>query len=444
MARPKKSDLVDTTQAIELTAGAIERLTCRSDIKAQVFLRDSKAPGLRVRATNTGAKSFVYEAKLNRQTIRRTIGDVRSWSIDQARAEARRLAVVLDNGQDPRELERQQLAEREAQRQRLEAEARTAAQAQKFTLQALCNEYATHLEAMGRTSHRDVRSIFNLHITEAWPDLALTPANQVTDEQVADMMRSLIEKGKGRTANKLRSYLRAAYATAKGAKTTPATPLIFKSFDVRNNPAAETSPDKTANKADKNPLNMSDLRTYWQLIRDMEGFQGAVLRLHLLTGGQRIEQLVKLLTKDVHEHHIVLMDGKGRPGKEPRPHAVPLLPEAKAALDALQPAGNYAISTAGGKTHVHATTFSGWAKEAAMDLQDFDAKRIRSGVETALAAYGVSMETRGRLQSHGISGVQNRHYDGYDYMAEKRHALETLMHLLNATDSAKVVPIKAA
>jgi integrase len=114
MARPKTTDVLDTTLPIELTAGAIERLTCRTDTKAQAFLRDTKAPGLRVRVTNTGAKSFVYEAKLNRQTIRRTIGDVRSWSIEQARAEARRLAVLLDNGQDPRELERRQQAERAA------------------------------------------------------------------------------------------------------------------------------------------------------------------------------------------------------------------------------------------------------------------------------------------------------------------------------------------
>ena len=114
MARPKKTDLLDTTQAIELTAGAIERLTCRTDTKAQAFLRDTKAPGLRVRVTNTGAKSYVFEAKLNRQTIRRTIGDVRAWSIEQARTEARRLAVVLDGGQDPREIERQQQAEQAA------------------------------------------------------------------------------------------------------------------------------------------------------------------------------------------------------------------------------------------------------------------------------------------------------------------------------------------
>ena len=114
MARPKNSDAPDTTQRVNLTAGVIERLTCRTDQKAQAFLRDSEVPGLRVRVTNTGAKSFVYEAKLNRQTIRRTIGDVRTWNIEQARTEARRLAVVLDNGQDPREIERQQQAARVA------------------------------------------------------------------------------------------------------------------------------------------------------------------------------------------------------------------------------------------------------------------------------------------------------------------------------------------
>ncbi len=122
MARPKKTDAPDTANAIELTVGAIERLTCRTDTKAQAFLRDTKAPGLRVRVTNTGAKSFVFEAKLNRQTIRRTIGDVKSWSIEQARSEARRLAVVLDSGQDPREIDKQQQATREADKQRQQVE----------------------------------------------------------------------------------------------------------------------------------------------------------------------------------------------------------------------------------------------------------------------------------------------------------------------------------
>ncbi len=114
MARPKKADTPDIAERINLTAGAIERLACPAG-KQQAFMRDSEAPGLRVRVTPAGAKSFVYESKLNRQTIRRTIGDVKLWSIEQARTEARRLAVVLDNGQDPREIERQQKAEKAAQ-----------------------------------------------------------------------------------------------------------------------------------------------------------------------------------------------------------------------------------------------------------------------------------------------------------------------------------------
>ena len=113
MARPKKSEAPDLADRVNLTAGAIERLTCPAG-KQQAFMRDSEAPGLRVRVTAAGAKSFVYEAKLDRQTIRRTIGDVKLWSIEQARTEARRLAVVLDNGQDPREIERQQQADKAA------------------------------------------------------------------------------------------------------------------------------------------------------------------------------------------------------------------------------------------------------------------------------------------------------------------------------------------
>lgn len=129
MARPKKTDAPDTTQAIELTAGAIERLTCRTDIKAQAFLRDTKVPGLRVRVTNTGAKSFVFESKLNRQTIRRTIGDVRVWTIDKARAEARRLGVLLDNGEDPRELERQEQAQKASRAAEVAAQGVTVSEA---------------------------------------------------------------------------------------------------------------------------------------------------------------------------------------------------------------------------------------------------------------------------------------------------------------------------
>jgi integrase len=128
MARPRKSAAVDLTQPQELTAGLIERLQCPAG-KAQAFLRDTKAPALRVRVTPSGAKAFVFEAKLHRETLRRTIGDVRSWDIEKARTEANRLRVMVDNGTDPRELERQQETEREARKAAAAAVAVTAQEA---------------------------------------------------------------------------------------------------------------------------------------------------------------------------------------------------------------------------------------------------------------------------------------------------------------------------
>ncbi|KRD27187.1 preprotein translocase [Acidovorax sp. Root267] len=149
MARPKKTDAPDIAQRINLTAGAIERLTCPAG-KQQAFMRDTEAPGLRVRVTAAGAKSFVYEAKLNRQTIRRTIGDVKLWSIEQARTEARRLAVVLDNGQDPREIERQHQADKAAEKAAAAAKAVTVGEAWTAYLEARrprwgARHYSEHL-----------------------------------------------------------------------------------------------------------------------------------------------------------------------------------------------------------------------------------------------------------------------------------------------------------
>ena len=49
---------------------------------------------------------------------------------------------------------------------------------------------------------------------------------------------------------------------------------------------------------------------------------------------------------------------------------------------------------------------------------------LRRTCETMLAAMGVSSDVRAHLQSHGLGGVQTRHYDRHSYMDEKRKALE--------------------
>src|SRR5690606_35046301 len=148
-------------------------------------------------------------------------------------------------------------------------------------------------------------------------------------------------------------------------------------------------------------------------------------------------------TENIGKGVITLYDGKGRPGSEPREHVIPLIPDAKKALEDAASGGVYALSTDGGATHIAPTTLSKWAGEAVGDqIPDFALKRVRSGVETLLASCGVSMEIRGRLHSHGIAGVQARHYDGHDYLPEKRTALLTLMDALKGRRS-NVIQIRS-
>lgn len=364
----------------------------------------------------------------------------RGYSVAAAVRAAETLALEHHRHRDDGGRPALKAAEREAKEAAVEAKRLAAS----YTLSALLTDYCDHLQALGRRSHKDARSIFALHVVAAWPTVAAMPAKDITGEQVADMMRRLIEAGKGRTANKLRAYARAAFQTAKAARSKPSIPVAFKAYGITANPVEDTEPDESQNRADKNPLSVDELRTYWQTIAPQPGFKGALLRLHLLTGGQRIEQLVNLRTIDIAtDDAIMLHDGKGRPGKEPRPHAVPLTKDAAKALAACNPAGEFALSTDGGETHVAATTLAEWASAAAADrIAGFQAKRIRSGVETLLAGLGVSQDIRGRLQSHGISGVQARHYDGHGYLAEKRSALELLAAELERKASPKIVPIQ--
>jgi integrase len=71
--------------------------------KTQSIFWDRKTPGLGLRVTSSGAKSYIFESRLHGKTLRVTIGDVRTWTIGKAQAEATNLKALTDKGLDPRE-----------------------------------------------------------------------------------------------------------------------------------------------------------------------------------------------------------------------------------------------------------------------------------------------------------------------------------------------------
>jgi len=126
MARPRKGEAPDLSLPCNLTAGAIERLTCPPD-KGQAFLRDAKGNGLLVRVSPSGAKTFVFEKRFKGKTIRRKIGSVDALNIEDARTKARDLAGMLNSGIDPREDEREKAASKLADAERIAADETAAA-----------------------------------------------------------------------------------------------------------------------------------------------------------------------------------------------------------------------------------------------------------------------------------------------------------------------------
>jgi len=119
---------------VKFTAGRVGGYQCEPG-KNQSFLWDTEAPGLGLRATANDSKSYIFQAKLNGQAIRITIGDPATWPIDAptdgkgkptgkgARQEARRLKTLIDEGHDPRQIKADGLAAEQAVRDAKQANA---------------------------------------------------------------------------------------------------------------------------------------------------------------------------------------------------------------------------------------------------------------------------------------------------------------------------------
>lgn len=95
------------------TSARVEAFKCAEGRQQSIYW-DGKTPGLGLRVTTKGAKSYIFETSLNGKTLRMTIGDVRTWSIGQAQAKATAYKAQTDNGIDPRKVLAEQLAAGEA------------------------------------------------------------------------------------------------------------------------------------------------------------------------------------------------------------------------------------------------------------------------------------------------------------------------------------------
>jgi integrase len=380
---------------------------------------------------------------------------VRGISLPAARDRAAELSALCRSGvtdlhgyfeEKRREQERVRQAQEEAARQAQEA-------AQRGSLEQLLNTYTSHLEKLGKSSATDVRSIFKVHVIDPRPDLMSLKAAEVPVDAFVEVIGAVVHAGKGRTAAKLRSYLRSAYAIAIRSKTDPAAPPTMRGFGIVVNPLTSTAPLSQFNRTRKRNLNAPELAAFLRRLDAEEaGPKKDALELCIDLGGQRPTQLLRVREADVDLHGgtITLYDPKGA-RTEPRTHTVPLTASAskivKRRLEAIRnareeairnghtselpPTGSMWLFSTDGRSAMRKETISEFVKEISSAMlkaeearEPFQLRDIRRPVETMLAKLGTAPNVRGELQSHGLSGVQKRHYDQHDYLAEKRAAVE--------------------
>jgi len=388
---------------------------------------------------------------------------------------ARKKANVLSNRyqEGERYLGEMIAHEQAEERDRVALVARERAEAKRQavagTLRALLTGYTDHLIAQGkRTSGQDAHNMFRLNIYEALPHIAERRACEIAREDVSSMLAGLIDRGAGRTAAKMRSYMRAAFETALRAGSDPTVPQALHGFNIDSNPVAAVPARALTkfNRARERTLSEPELRAFMVEVNKLpESASRDALMLCLLLGGQRPTQLLRLMPEhvDMHAKEIMLYDPKGA-RSQPRAHTLPLTDRAgeivtrlladhasrvKNTNDSDNPVlpwlftdtGRAAVRADGLSHIVHnisKTILKTGTARAAFELRD-----IRRTCETMLAKLGISKDVRARILSHGIGGVQDRHYDMHSYADEKRIALEawetTLVEILNERDRSKKV-----
>lgn len=301
MARPSKSAEIDLSKPQELTAGLIERLTCPTG-KSQAFLRDTKAPALRVRVTTNGAKSYVYESKLHRQTVRRTIGDVRAWRLEDARAEANRLRVLVDSGTDPRELERQQVAAKAIQRAAEAADAVTVQEAWDAYLAARkarwgARHYADHVAKAKSGGEPAKRGTRGRGVTVAGPLYALMGL------RLRDLTPAVIGAWAAEQATVRPTAARLSWRLLKGFLAWCAEQGEYASVLPAQNPAKTKAVREVLGKAKvkQDALQREQLSHWFAAVRQLPNVTAAAYLQTLLLTGARPGEILALRWEDINE-----------------------------------------------------------------------------------------------------------------------------------------------
>lgn len=397
-----------------------------------IFKRQSESPPMafyRYRLDGKDCLIKIGVCKLNARDV--------GFSLPEIRERARELAKIAVEHGDVR-VHLQDL-ENQDQLARIEREREIHALHAQGSFEELFREYIEGRRGRVRVDQiREYERILKVDLLEGHPQVLALRASEVRPQHIRQVLETIWSRGATRQADKVRSFLRAAFQYGMTAEHSLGR-SSSKNYSIESNPVDAVLVPSTSRPGTR-ALSDAELKHFWSTITDTDGIGPVISRLFqfvIALGGQRIEQVARepWSSYDQERRILRLVDRKGR-GEIERVHIVPLSDRALELLEQIQPiSGGFDWPwTSYGKKPFATTSFAhvirDWLDSTNgminhEQIPHFTPRDLRRTCAQLMQRNGVEDRLSDLLQSHGQTGVVGQHYRNNPeaYLPEKIKAI---------------------
>jgi integrase len=299
------------------------------------------------------------------------------------------------------------------------------------TLSSLFQAYVADLRAKKRRSV----TIAERHLNAAADEIGGSrPAADIEPSDITPLLAAIYRRGAQTTANQVRAYLSAAFAFGLKAEHDFTRQGYESGWGLKSNPIAAIPMDGACIRAGSRFLTRAELQTFWLWLNTSvdTSLLASALKLRIATG-QRSEEILRLNTT-IYDRSSSMLNWETT--KNGLPHSIPMPRQAVEVLEAIVPNRHGLYFPRRGKPDTPAAAGSMWNTVVRFlsshpGFRHFTPRDLRRTWKTLAGDAGISKEMRDRLQNHAKSDVSSRHYDRYEYLPEKRAAMETWSNYLD-------------
>lgn len=398
---------------------------------------------LGIKIQPSGSKSFVFRYYRDSKRVFMLLGKFPELSLTKAREKAKQYGAMLKSGSDPKdELNDALKAKRKAKKE----------EARKGSIRQLFNSYTRQME---KDCKRTFKAVLYSLEKEIYPHIPPeTKAKDVTPQDIILVLSHMIRRGAVTQSNRVRSYLMAAYNYGLGHDNDPANYIEDAKFGLLFNPVAGIPKQKHAEKVGQHYLSNEEvIQLLWDMENEHSRFRMGhdvrnLISLCFYTGGQRPYELIasKLSSIDWEQKTLLITADIS---KNKKPHLIPLTGTAlkilRDQLDSSNGSDFIFPHRFDSNKHLRPDSLSQGISRyrEGSDVRYFIPRDIRRTCKTLMGELGISKHIRDRLQNHALQDVSSRHYDRYEYVKEKRMALEAWeKKLLQSDQKDNVVDFK--